>query len=280
MLIRSAWAVAFASKARVVFLVMATALPAGCAAHTSAPSTSPSVPQAPVFNKSSASFRTPVEVFGMTSAEVRIIHASNAVRIVRCATNSVPSPAQIREIEDSLKPVLPSIMGNHWTFGPWDADFIEQYGWEPHDTQPVEYRLGIDAQEVARCRGELDSLVDPITAQTTSHPSLISEIYFSSYYGAMESADARPLLARLAECSKEHFLDLDSHGLVFGEDNRTEFNRKVLIRAKCSDQTNYVQGMALLQSSLQVAAISRNIDELESIHTISRSRVREAMGLV
>ncbi len=233
-----------------------------------------------------ATITLPLDMFGMTPAELRTVRAAWSVEFARCVTDSEKvSQAVTGEAARVLGPFTPDPDAAHWLYGFWNATFIAAHGWRPFPEEETDPTLvQADRRTMERC-----SAADTVAALHGISTSIGDD--GPSKALALAAADSRTrtvatdeyreLMDNLEACIVKagYRVDRDPEGVLIDFDSdasEEELLVGMVASAKCNDELNITQQAADLEAALQQAYIEENRAELLAVKTAADQRVAAA----
>ncbi len=239
-----------------------------------------------------AAISLPLEDYGMSSEEFRLVKAAASIEFARCVTGKrAVSKSVLAEARRGIKATIPDPNLNHWRYGIWNAKFVAKHGWLPFPQQnPEPELLPTDSDTAEKC---LDSkavrALDPIiTSYTDGDEGPSTKLALAtkqSYEAATKSRDFKALSLKYGVClQRAGYKTKTSEGAVEADidDNASDkaIGAAMLSSAKCNDSLNLTGQMADVEAKLQHMYIKTHEEELLEVKKIANKRVKRAKQIL
>ena len=233
----------------------------------------------------SASIRLPLDEYGMSDSEVRIVTAAQQIVVAQCVLTSDVVPEEtLNSARDILRP--PSI-GGMWTFGFWDAPFIAKNGLQAVSPPSVPINAGLktDDDHLRACLNEQDYLdLDPISVSYyTNDPNIALLVRFSVESFQKTLLDDRfvALLQNRQQCLAADGYSVDPNSSIGNVSFLPEWNEEqqaqaAVAMATCSDDQQSTQIAGDIEAAYQQEYIDTHQAELTTIRNIVDQHLSKA----
>jgi hypothetical protein len=233
-----------------------------------------------VLDWDTATVGLPLDRFGMTVREQRLVQAAANIVFARCATGVVPP-----ETLDAIRIFLDAPpKTNHWLFGYWDAEYLAKHGLQLDGVGELGL-LDTDQETLLRCTSATGYLALEVVSADVQTSDGISDGLARWYVDSIEKTvvDERFLALKAARerCLAEAGFEVDPESRLGGAvvdpgwpDERVL--KTMLAEATCSDELDFTQQAGDLCASYQAEYAQVNEAELVAIRAIAADRVAKA----
>lgn len=268
---------------------------AGCGlghgpAETSKPTMTVTAPAGALLDWDAATITLPLDAFGMSPAELRIVRAAWSVEFARCVTDSNDvSQSVVGEAARVLGPFTPDPDATHWLYGFWNAKFIAAHGWRPFPEEETDPQLvQADRRTMDRCwnADEVLALQGISTSIGDDGPSRVLALAAAdSHTRTVATDEYRELMDSLEACIVKAGYRVERNSELVLIDFASDASEEELLvgmvaSAQCNDQLSVTQQAADLEAALQLTFVEENRAELLAVRAAADERVSAARDVL
>ena len=273
----------------------------GCGLLLAGCGTSPDYKGAPPvveFDYVNMQIRLPLDEYGMTAVEQRLLHGARLVEYRSCMVDASIDPAWLDPdelITDALTrsdDLMPD-----WRFGFWNADYVAEHGIEGPSSQDGEEKQPVSSEHEAALK-DLQSPYNQAWEQCADSGSvefvwvgrgvvsprweILGKGWLEPYFKAEDDTRWKAAKKEKRDCmTAKGYKVLDDSFAELPEDATEEAEAKAFVDdAKCADELGTAKKLAEIEAEYQMDYIKEHEAELVEIQKRTRELVAQAVELV
>jgi hypothetical protein len=249
------------------------------------------------FDSVSMQVRMPLDRYGTSPAEERLLVGARLVEYRNCMTQAGVDPAWLDPDEVIAEALTREELMPDWAFGFWNADYMAENGFEgpparqrnAESFSPEHLQAMEDPQSAFSQAWNLCSSAGSVKFAPVDDGMILAkwEVFVQGYRESNDKAEGdgrwKAALKEWSDClaGKGYPPPGDWAGFVLPEDTPAEVQAKSHVdSAQCSDDMGTARKLAQVEAEYQMVYIAEHEAELSEIQRMARELVAEAEALV